>query len=70
VLFKKNKATVVESFEKALIRLYGQEWPNSLRQALGATAWGKDILPLVGAASVGDFAGLEDFGAAVGGGLE
>jgi hypothetical protein len=66
----KSKATVVESFKKALIHLYGQEWPNSLKLALSATAWGREILPLTGAASLGDFAGLDDLSGAVAGNLE
>jgi hypothetical protein len=41
-----QQGVVVESFEKALNRVYGKNWPSALRLALGETVWAKDLCPL------------------------
>ncbi len=40
-----NKDIVTESCRKALTQQYGLQWPSQVRSALGATTWGKAIVP-------------------------
>ncbi len=44
-----SKGVVAKSCQKALTHQFGSHWPSQVRSALGATTWGKDIVPIQGA---------------------
>ncbi len=45
-----SKDIVADSCQKALNHQYGLHWPSQVRSALGATTWGKAIIPVQEAA--------------------
>ncbi len=59
-----SKKIATESFRKAAVHDFGQNWPNSLLAALAETTWAKDIIPKTNDTEpVGDeYAGLDDLG--------
>jgi hypothetical protein len=54
------RAVFKDSFQSALTRLYGVQWPMVVRAALDSMAWGRDIVP-----PLPRFTGLEQLSAVI-----